>query len=327
MKKLELSFRPTRRVKVVDVVIAGDVLRVVLDGAPDLRANNAVEALQELRQEHDEFRRFIVCPPRGNERINACLLLPPYSPDTVSTAIIAPQFGYAAIAGTPLMAAAAVLIETGQVPVTTPQTRLLFDTAKGKTQIVATIENGRCTSAQWTTVCPQLVVYEQPIKLSDGRTVPVTLVSPGLPYAVVRAKDLHVECADTDSLSAAAVMLSDALAQQFSVDHIHMAGDATDYHVMIVGDVAPATNKQIATVSAACVSANGWVWSTPAGTGALSVARFFIETGALKLGQALEVISPAGFAFPCRIDAAGASVTASATIVASSELVLDPLAC
>ena len=44
-------------VTAADIVMGGDVLRIVLGGLPVLKSAAAVGALQELREEHEEFRR------------------------------------------------------------------------------------------------------------------------------------------------------------------------------------------------------------------------------------------------------------------------------
>ena len=130
-----LKYEPGRCVTTVDVLMGGDVLRIVLSGAPELKAGNPLDALHELRREHDDFRRFLIEYPRGNEAINGCLLLPPFSPETVRTVVVAPQVGYVPIAGTPLMAAAAALVELGEVGAQDSITRVRFDSAKGLTEI------------------------------------------------------------------------------------------------------------------------------------------------------------------------------------------------
>lgn len=161
MSRPSLSFAPSIAVSAVDTLIAGDVLRVVLDGSPALKAKGPLEALQELRAEHQDFRRFVIEPPRGHAEINACLLLYPFSSDAVRTAIIAEHFGYASFAGTPLLASAVALIETGGVAAHEPETTVTFDTAKGRAEVFVSVKDGRCFSARWVTTRPRIVAYGQ----------------------------------------------------------------------------------------------------------------------------------------------------------------------
>lgn len=123
-------------------------MRVVLDGCPNLKARSAAEALQELRAEHEAFRRFVIEPPRGHDHINATLLLPPYSSEAARTAIIAEHFGYVPVAGTLLITAAVVLGEAGHVPTHEPETVVILDTAHSPTEVIVIVKDGRATSAR-----------------------------------------------------------------------------------------------------------------------------------------------------------------------------------
>ena len=315
-----LKQEPERCVTAADVVMGGDVLRIVLSGLPELKASNPVEALQELRREHDDFRRFVIEHPRGNEAINGCLLLPPFSPEAVRTIVVAPQVGYVPIAGTPLMAAAAALVELGEVGVQDPITRVRFDTAKGLAEIEVMVEGEHCSSTHWRTTRARVTAIEKPMTLETGRTVAVSVVSPGLPYGVVRAADLDVDFEDMAALGAAGSAVAGALRTQLSPESIGMGDEARDYFVMVVGEMSN-QDPCSASVEVACVSPNGFVWATPAGTGAISVATYLNELGELANGDWLETVTPAGNRFRCRVDEESATVEATAEIVALTTLI------
>jgi proline racemase len=319
-----LNFTPPHAVSAVDVLIAGDVLRIVLDGAPKLKAKSPMEALQELRAEHEDFRHFVINPPRGHEDIEACLLLPPFSSDAIRTVIIAEHFGYAPVAGTLMLASAAALIETGQIAAREPETSVTFDTAHGKMDVVATVKNGRCLSLRWLTNRPKVIVHGQLFSLQNERTVSATVVSSGLPYVVARAEDLGVSLHDPQTLGAAGAMLSRAAGQQLPLRDVGMEQDLGSYLVMVVGDITNQDREGAAQVQAAWVSETGDLSRMPTGTGALSVATYLTETGQLASGQKLEVTSPTGHTLSCQIDAAGASLEGSTRIISLVELIGDP---
>lgn len=325
MRPIKLRTKPLRKVLAVDTLVAGDVLRIVLDGLPDLRAASPLEALQELRDEHEEFRRFLVEPPRGHEGISACLLLPPFSPDAVRTVVVAPQIGYVPFAGTPMMAAAAALMETGAIDAREPETSVLFDTARGKAEIVLSVEDGRCVSTKWKTPHPRVVAHDRVFSLDDGRSFPATVVSLGLPYAIVRAADIGVDFRAASALSKAGAMVSRVVGRQLPLEDVGLSEDASAYAVMIVGELVldPAQNgaRNGAEATVAWVSPTGWVAATPAGTGALSVAAYFAARGELPPGTTLKTVSPSGNSLCCWRDANSASVVAPVRILSLLELV------
>jgi len=327
MSRPSLSVRPTKIVSAVDTSIAGDVVRVVMDGFPNLRAKNAMQALQELRAEHEEFRRFLIELPRGHDDINAILLLPPTSSEAARTAIMAEHFGYVPVAGTLLIAAAVALVETGEVVAQEPETTVILDTAHGRTDVIVTVEIGRATSARWMTDRPRIISHLHQFALDDGRTVSATVISPGLPYLVARADDLGVSFWDVEGLGDAGSMLSRAAGRQLPLKDVGMEQDAADYLVMLVGDYEDEGPGDAAQTLAVWVGSDGDVnhsptgAHSPTGTGALAVAAYCVEMGKLGVGRSLNVMTPSGQSLRTCIQTAGASVEGEVRVVSLIDLV------
>lgn len=125
-------------------------------------------------------------------------------------------------------------------------------------------------------------------------------------------------------LGATGAMLSRAAGQQLPLPELNMEQDADAYLVMVVDDIAVRGPGEVAQVQAAWVSPTGSVAKMPTGTGALSVAAYFAETGQLPSGKTLEVTSPTRHALRCLIGATVASVEGSVRIISLVELVADP---
>ena len=311
---------PGAAVRCIDTVIGGDVLRMVVEGAPPLRARSADEALAELRREHDNFRRFVTAPPRGYAGLIGCLLLPPFTRGAARTAVVAPGIGYVPIAATPLMAAAATLIAIDEVAMSAPTTQVTFDTASGPAAIDVNIADDKITSVAWQTTAPSILGREE-LNLTDGRRLPVTLVLPGLPYAVIQASSAEVGFNDTAALGETGAMVCQALNEQFPLQSFGLANVASQYHVMIIDEpvMQPAASIQVA-----CVGQSGWVFNTPAGTGALSVAAHLRHLGQLDDGVLLENFTPTNGRLSCSIDDANAVVESGFEMVADLTLLGTP---
>lgn len=323
MHRLAQNVASSSVVSAVDTSIAGDVVRVVVDGFPKLKAKNAKDALQELRADHEEFRHFLIDPPRGYRDINAILLLPPLSPKTDRTVIMAEHFGYVPVAGTLMITAAVALVETGLVARHEPETTVTFDTAHGQTQLIVDVEDGHATSATWTTDRPRIVVRSEKISLENDQTVPVTVISPGLPYVVARIDDLGVDFDDVKALGTAGAMLSSAAGQQLPLKDLGMERDADAYLVMLMGDFTDDGAAEAARVFAAWVAPDGNVSHSPAGTGALTAAAYSADRGDLEIGRLLDVVTPYNQRLRSRIDMASACVAGAVRLVAFVDLVTD----
>ncbi len=307
------------RITALDAAMAGDVLRVVTEGSPALRAASALEALAELRGEHEAFRRFLIEPPRGHRDLNACLLLPPFSAGAQRTLVVASHFGYAPVAGSLLIAAAGVLVETGAVTAEEPETAVAFDTAAGTETIVARVEAGQCVAGRWTTAAPRVVVHDGELALDDGRSVPASVVNSGLRYVVSRAADVGVDARDVDSLGRAGTMLSRAAGRRWPVDGEAGTADTGPCLAMIVGGIERRRDAIADHVPVAWISPDGNVAPSPGATGALAAAAHLAAAGELEVGRALDATARGG-TFRCWLAPGSATIEAPLRIIAWLDL-------
>ncbi|WP_299349753.1 proline racemase family protein [uncultured Shimia sp.] len=304
------------RAKVADIEICGDTFRVVLEGAPQLQAVTPQNVLAELRAKHEDFRHFLLDPPRGHRDVNACLLLPPVSEVALSTLVVAAQFGYAPVAGTMLMAASTALIETGALTPDNPG-QVRFDTAAGPQHVSIVNRDAESPQTIWHTPAPTLCVAHGDLAL-DGRSVPVSLVHSGLVYVVVSASDLGLSMQDHTALSQAGCTVSAAALEAFPVAEHGLAEVGEAYLVMIVGEME--RQGPSAEVNVAWVSGSGLVANSAGGTGAVAVAAHVTASGQLDVGAPLIARAPGG-PFECRLFKDRAEVAATPKLIALKELI------
>ncbi len=65
------------RIRIVDTHTGGEPTRVVIDSPIQLRSVQLRDQREELRSRFDEYRRAIVCEPRGSDVLVGALLTPP----------------------------------------------------------------------------------------------------------------------------------------------------------------------------------------------------------------------------------------------------------
>lgn len=294
---------PPPVVKATDVTLAGDVLRVVHDGLPVLASRDAVAGLEELRARHEPFRQFLNAPPNGNRLVNACLLYPAPDGQTAGRFFLASGFGYAPVAGTALMAAAAVALHLRRAPASEGSARIRLDTAAGPAEVLAEVVGGQAVRATWLTRMPRVLRRAQAIACSDGRRRRVSLVASGLPYIVVSAEELGIALDDHDGLGPAAAALSADVGAALPPSAFGLERDYARYLVMVT---APAPGKAIRAV---WISDLGMAAHSAGGTGALAVVA------AAGAGGPTIVSAPGGD-FICEIAGEQASVTAEIRISA-----------
>jgi 4-hydroxyproline epimerase len=132
-----------RRIQIVDSHTGGEPTRVVLSGGPDLAVGSLAERRERFRARFDDYRKAIICEPRGSEVVVGALLCPPDNPASVAGVIFFNNVGYLGMCGHGTIGVAATLGHVGRLAAG----RHLLDTPVGQVAIeydgraATTIEN------------------------------------------------------------------------------------------------------------------------------------------------------------------------------------------
>ena len=103
------------RLDVVDSHTAGEPTRCVLSGGPHLGSGPLAERLERLRNEHDAYRRAILCEPRGSDVLVGALLVEPHDPACDAGVIFFNNAGYLGMCGHGMIGVAATLAFLGRI--------------------------------------------------------------------------------------------------------------------------------------------------------------------------------------------------------------------
>jgi 4-hydroxyproline epimerase len=104
-----------RWVEVIDSHTEGEPTRVVIAGGPDLGTGDLSEQLERLRREFDDFRRGIVCEPRGSEVVVGALLCEPVDPKSAAAVIFFNDVGYLGMCGHGTIGLVTTLAHLGRI--------------------------------------------------------------------------------------------------------------------------------------------------------------------------------------------------------------------
>jgi len=79
-----LNWKPPEhwpRITTIDAHTAGEPLRIITGGFPDLPGSTILEKRHYARQHYDHLRRTLMWEPRGHADMYGCILTPPVTPD------------------------------------------------------------------------------------------------------------------------------------------------------------------------------------------------------------------------------------------------------
>src|SRR5262245_66662304 len=106
----------------LDAHAAGEPLRIITAGLPELPGATILERRRYMRQHLDHVRRALMWEPRGHYNMYGCVLTPPVTPEAHLGVIFLHNEGYSTMCGHGVIALVTALIEAGVVPPSGPQT-------------------------------------------------------------------------------------------------------------------------------------------------------------------------------------------------------------
>lgn len=133
-----------RFVTMVEAHAEGEVGRVVTGGLPNIPGATPAEKMTYLNEVDDSLRRFLVFEPRGSAQMSTNILVPKSIPEADAAYIILQADRAHAMSGSNTICVATVLLETGMVAMTEPETILHIETPAGLVRAVARCKDGRC---------------------------------------------------------------------------------------------------------------------------------------------------------------------------------------
>jgi 4-hydroxyproline epimerase len=90
---------PMKQVQVIDSHTGGEPTRLVMEGFPTLSGRTMAERRDELREQHDQWRRACLLEPRGNDVLVGALYCEPVSADATCGVIFFNNTGYLGMCG------------------------------------------------------------------------------------------------------------------------------------------------------------------------------------------------------------------------------------
>ncbi|MFG1852118.1 proline racemase family protein [Actinomadura geliboluensis] len=134
--------RSVRSITAVDSHTEGMPTRVVTGGVPPLPGATMAERRDHAVRHLDGLRRFLVDEPRGHSAMSGAILQPPARPDADWGVVYIEVSGFLPMCGHGTIGVATVLVETGMVPVTEPETVVRLDTPAGLVEARVAVRDG-----------------------------------------------------------------------------------------------------------------------------------------------------------------------------------------
>lgn len=274
-----------RMISVVGCHAEGEVGDVIVGGVLPPAGATMFEKKLTMEREHDHIRKLLLCEPRGSVARHVNLIVAPTRPDCDAGVIIMEPTEYPAMSGSNTIASVTVLLETGMIPMTEPETVVRLDMPGGVVTATATCTDTKVLSVEFENVPSFVYQLDAELDVEDLGRVRVDVAYGGMNYAIVDARDLGlaVDAAEGRRLVELGDKIRRAARSQLRIVHPTNPGIEG---VTMVQFAQPYAGSGSVTRNS-CVIAPGRNDRSPTGTGTSARMAVLYARGKMAVGDTL----------------------------------------
>ena len=314
----------------VDSHTEGMPTRVITGGVGPIPGATMLERKLHFEQHMDELRLLLMREPRGHGAMSGAILQPPLRDDADWGVVFIEVTGCLPMCGHGTIGVATVLVETGMVEVTEPETLVRLDTPAGLVEARVAVEGGRARSVSLRNVPSFLLAGGRSVAVNGG-SVTYDMAFGGNFYALLPAAEagLSVDPARAPELIERGLEIMAAINASERPVHPADGRIAGCRHVVFTapGEDGPRSQRSATSIHP------GWLDRSPCGTGTSAKLAQLHARGELAVGEEFVNRSVIGTRFGARIveetEVAGLpavvpEISGRAWITAMGQYLLDP---
>ena len=272
-----------RLITAVDSHTAGQPARVIIGGVPRIPGNTMFEKKVWAETHMDALRTFLMFEPRGHGNMSGSIITSPTSQEADVGVLFIDACGFFPMCGHLTIATCTVLVETGMVAATEPETRIALDTPAGVVRAVVRVGHGVVTDVTFRNVPAFLYRGDAEVDVPTVGRVKLDIAWGGDFYAIVPAAVVGLELVPSRARDMIDIgtKIREAVYEQISVVHPENAAINYCNEVRFIG---PAINPQANSRNVAFCGPEG-LDRSPCGTGTSAEMATLYAKGELGLNE------------------------------------------
>ncbi len=321
-----------QRITTIDAHTAGEPLRIITGGFPELSGETILEKRQYARKHYDQLRRTLMWEPRGHADMYGCILTPPVTPDGDVGVLFLHNEGFSTMCGHGIIGLVKVGVETGRFPITGAQTVIKIDSPAGRVTATAHIKNDKVERVSFRNVPSFLLERDLHVDVPGLGAVTYDIAFGGAFYAYVDADSIGIEISDENQseLIDVGMRIKRAVMSSYQIKHPDGDPDLNFLYGTILVKMLPDTDIHSRNV---CIFAEGEVDRCPTGTGVSGRLAIHYAKNQLSINETIVVESLIGTQFTGRVvetttinEMPGiiSEVSGTAYITGRHEFLIDP---
>jgi len=235
--------------------------------------------------------------PRGHADMYGGWLGPPTADGSDLSVLFLHNEGFSTMCGHGIIALTKVVLDTGILPATEPETELTIDTPAGQVRATALVEKGTVVATRFVNVPSFVLELDAEVDVPGGGKVSYDLAFGGAFYAVVEAESAGVDLEDVAGLISAGRAIKGAVTGSRSIEHPVDGELSFLYGVIFTGPARRRGNHS----RNVCVFADGEVDRSPTGTGVSARLAILAARDQVAIGDEIVVESVVGSEFTGRV--------------------------
>ena len=308
--------------QVLDMHCAGEPLRIIRAGFPQVPVLPALERRRWIEANADHIRRAVIHEPRGHRDMYGAVLLPPYGPDADLCLLFMHNEGYSTMCGHGVIAVTTALIEEGLFPAAQPTTTIRYEVPAGlvaasaATRLLpdgsAAVDGVRFTNVPSYLDAESLSLHVDGVTLhgpaAEAGELRTDLAFGGAYYGIVDAADLGLRVVpeQAEELRRVGAAITDVLRRDHTPTH-PTDGDLGFVYGTIIVDGSPGTSPDGRAADAdmrnATIFADAELDRSPCGSGTSAILAQLHGRGRLSVGDEIVNAGITGESFVGRIEA------------------------
>ncbi|MCL6098128.1 MAG: proline racemase family protein [Bacteroidetes bacterium] len=286
-------------VETIDAHTAGEPLRIILSGLPEIKGDTILEKRRYMKDHFDYLRTSLMFEPRGHADMYGCIITRPVTCEADFGVIFLHNEGYSTMCGHGIIAVTKVVLETGMFETTEHVTTIKIDSPAGLITSHAKVKNGKIDSVYFENVPSFVLVSDQTVDVPKLGKINFDIAFGGAFYAFVKAEQLGLRMHEGEfrELIEKGMMIKHAVMKNFPIKHPFDDDLSFLYGTIFYGQPL-SKNADSRNV---CIFAEGEVDRSPTGTGVSARMALHFSKGEIKINQPMIIESIIGSKFTGKV--------------------------
>jgi trans-L-3-hydroxyproline dehydratase len=319
------------KIKTIDAHTAGEPLRIILEGLPEIKGSTILEKRKYMKENLDHLRTALMFEPRGHADMYGAIITEPINEGSDFGVLFLHNEGYSTMCGHGIIALTKVVVQTGIIEAIQPTTKIKIDTPAGLVTSFAIVRDGKVESVYFHNVPSFVLTMDQIVDVQGIGKVKYDIAFGGAFYAFVNADELGIGMKKQNyrDLIEKGMAIKKAVMKTYPIKHPFEEELNFLYGTIFYGN----SHSKEADSRNVCIFAEGEVDRSPTGTGVSARMALHYSKDEIKINQPMIIESIIGTKFTASVheitkyggyEAVIPRVEGNAYITGKHEFLIDP---